>query len=288
MKKVSLRLFVITISIMLLIGGGIILWISLKSQPVFSQSNDIVHFEYGDSMSTFPVTDCDGVSFDQIPASDKYSLVFYLSDSCSGCLDIIQNFRKIECILGKDEINYVILWTKEIPLKILDKYSVSPNYCYSLNGKTKFATSTPSFYILDPNQEVVFSATDADYLVSKLSQLNIIPPEKLKENTINYIDKNILPQNAKQKQIVYFEMEGCSDCEAANKVMDSEAITSICEITRIFKFDDTDPSHVKDDYGLFKTGLGIQWYPSFLIFEDGKVRFVGETPVEELEEAILG
>lgn len=154
-------------------------------------------------------------------------------------------------------------------------------------GKTRFATSTPSFFILDNKQEIVFSTVDAQSLVSKVSQLDIIPKEQLKENTIQYIRENILSPDSDKNQIVYFEMAGCPDCQAANEVITTEGIEDTFQIIRIYKYDDTDSSRAKDDYGLFKVGLDIQWYPSFLVFEGEEVRFVGEVPIEELKSNLM-
>lgn len=287
-KQLSLRSFIITISILVLIFGGVITFLIFRNQPLSAHSSDVINFEYGESMATFPVSDHDGNQLEKIPESDKYSLVFYVSDTCGGCMDVIKNFSKMESILGTDEFNYIVLWTDEVPMKIIDKYDINQDYCYSLGGKTRFATSTPSFYILDENQNVLFSTTDMRLLVSKIELLEIVPKEKLKENTIRYISENILPKDSDKKQLVYFEMEGCPDCQAANKVIDnSDEIKNAFEITRIYKYDDTDTTRMKDDYGLFKLGLDIQWYPSFLIFENGETRFIGEIPIEELQNVIM-
>lgn len=286
-RQISVKAFIITIIFIVLFFAEIIMFLFLRDNPVSAVNDNVVNLEFGDSMSGFRVADANGELLEQLPESDKYSIVFYLSDSCGTCMDILKNFNKIESILGKEDINYIVLWTKEIPVKILDKYHVDSSFCYSLLGETQFATSTPSFFILDNKQEVVFSTVDAQNLISKIALLDIVSTEQLKENTIDYIKENVLSPDSDKKQIVYFEMEGCPDCKAANEVIESEEIADAFEIIRIYKYDDKDADRVKDDYGLYKLGLDIQWYPSFLVFEENDVRFVGEVPIEELKNNLM-
>lgn len=108
-RQISVKVFIITIICIVLVFAGIIIFFFTKKNSMAAGNMDVINLEYGDSMSGFQVADSSGEKFEKLPETDKYSLVFYLSDSCGSCMDIIKNFNKIESIFGKENMNYIFL-----------------------------------------------------------------------------------------------------------------------------------------------------------------------------------
>ena len=97
----------------------------------------------------------------------------------------------------------------------------------------------------------------------------------------------MIQEDNSKTDMIYFAMEGCKDCEAANQIID-EDITTIYNIEKIYTENDYGSEQFVDLNDIFATLYDISWYPSFLIIEDNQnYRIVGETPIDKLKEALL-
>lgn len=286
-KQVSLKLYILAVvGILVIVGLGIFIY-TWKNQSMAKNINyDAIPLEYGDSIQKFQVSDSAGETLSSLPDSKKdYSVVFYLSATCHGCTDILGNFDRIQSIFGQEKLDYYYLWTDGIPDTMLKEYSIDEQLCYSM-GTERLATSMPTFYIVDGDMNVEFTTIDASLLVEKLVKLDIFSKEELVDNANRYLGDCLLDDSVSD-HLVYFAMEGCPDCEAVNPFIESDEITKIYDVLKIYKYDDLEEGRLKDNFGIFKEVYGISWYPSFLVFHDGDFEFIGEISIDELEKVLL-
>lgn len=286
------RIVVIAAAFVVVSLGLVGLWLVFGNSQESSASNSpansvLLNFDYQEKFTGFSLEDTDGNEIDRIPNSGKHAVAVYISDTCLSCVDIIKNINRVTGVFGTEDFDYYFLWQDNIPTNLLDKYKVQNVSSYSLQKKTKLATSTPTFFILDESQQVIFKNEDPSLIVEKMVDLEVIQKDKLISNANNYIKDNIIKQTSDKQQMVYFYMEGCSDCAKADAVLDAE-VKAKFDITNIYKYDDTNEDRVKDNFKVFVHAYGIQWYPSFLIFEGDSYRLVGETPPDELKGVLLG
>ena len=59
------------------------------------------------------------------------------------------------------------------------------------------------------------------------------------------------------------------------------------DIVRIYRSNSKEKHDYTDVYELYRHIYDINWYPSFIILEDGTYRFIGEVPLNELADLIL-
>ena len=99
----------------------------------------------------------------------------------------------------------------------------------------------------------------------------------------NYLKEKY--QSGEKPLLVYFAMDGCSDCEAANPIIEGEKIQDKYQVVTIYREKDKG-KEIIDTYSLLKRVYEITWYPSFVIL-DKETRIIGETPLQELETLLL-
>lgn len=252
MKKVVVVQSAI-IAVLLLLSGVLVIaqanGISLSS--ILNDSN-VSYIEFGDEFSGFDLWDHEGKAVTKISKGKKYTVTFYLSSSCSSCLDSISDFERFAATFG-DQIDYAIIWQDKIPDHYINKYSLDPSINYSLNGEAKLSTATPTFFILDDSGFVIF--------------------KDVSRETNSSSNKPVL---------IYFYMPGCSDCDAASKLFESNNVSDDYEIIYIYKYDSENGDYNIDKDKLFGLVYDINWYPSFIMIDKGSYREIGETPVENL------
>ena len=172
MKKVVVVQSAI-IAVLLLLSGVLVIaqanGISLSS--ILNDSN-VSYIEFGDEFSGFDLWDHEGKAVTKISKGKKYTVTFYLSSSCSSCLDSISDFERFAATFG-DQIDYAIIWQDKIPDHYINKYSLDPSINYSLNGEAKLSTATPTFFILDDSGFVIFKDVSRENLIEKLILLDV-------------------------------------------------------------------------------------------------------------------
>lgn len=88
-KQISVKAFIITITFVVLLFGGIIMALFFRGASMSTVKGDGINLEFGDSMTGFRLENSNGEILEQLPESNKYSVVFYLSDSCGSCMETI-------------------------------------------------------------------------------------------------------------------------------------------------------------------------------------------------------
>lgn len=281
MKKVVVVQSAI-IAVLLLLSGVLVIaqanGISLSS--ILNDSN-VSYIEFGDEFSGFDLWDHEGKAVTKISKGKKYTVTFYLSSSCSSCLDSISDFERFAATFG-DQIDYAIIWQDKIPDHYINKYSLDPSINYSLNGEAKLSTATPTFFIPDDSGFVIFKDVSRENLIEKLILLDVTDSDELKSNANKYIVDNYSNSSSNKPVLIYFYMPGCSDCDAASKLFESNNVSDDYEIIYIYKYDSENGDYNIDKDKLFGLVYDINWYPSFIMIDKGSYREIGETPVENL------
>lgn len=245
-----------------------------------------IFVEFGDIFSGFELTAYDGTTIKELPKG-KVSVVIYLSDTCSSCMSVLADFNRFSEIYG-DMINNSIIWTDSIPHSLIEKYKIDSAINYSLSGKTRLSTSTPTFYILDENNQVVFRDVDRANLFKKLIELDAVDISILQNNANKYIAREYYGINDIEEfdnKLVYFYMPGCPDCEKVDALFKENSLPEF-DLLHIYKYDSVGDDKIIDKDKLFVSVYGITWYPSFLVAKHGTVKIIGEMPIEQLIDEI--
>lgn len=245
-----------------------------------------IFVEYGDAFSGFELTAYDGTIMKELPKG-KVSVIAYLSDTCSSCRGVLADFNRFSEVYG-DGINYSIVWTDDIPHSLIKKYKIDKAINYSLSGKVCLSTSTPTFYILDENNQVVFKDIDRVNLIKKLLELDTVDVSILRNNATMYIAREYYGINDIEdfdNKLVYFYMPGCPDCEKVDALFKENSVSDF-DFLYIYKYDSVGDDKIIDKDKLFVSVYGITWYPSFLVAKHGTVKIIGEMPIEQLIDEI--
>lgn len=272
-------------TIILLLGIIVWLWYNRdgKDSAVLKES---IYLQNGDSVNDLPMIDSNGNAIEQLPIDKEYNLVVYLSDSCRGCIESLGTLKDIRGVFGENEMGYAYLYYGAIPRNIEDKYGIPKEDCYLIGEDMMLATSLPTFYLVDQDGIVFFTTTELETMIEKITLMEILPQEQLVEQANEYLLAQYFDMESDREKIIYFAMQGCSDCAKADEIINREEIQQRYEVVRIYRESSEDTEFIVDKAQLFRNIYGIEWYPSFEIIRGESSEFVGEVSLEELE-AIL-
>ncbi|MBD5468587.1 MAG: hypothetical protein HDR21_10600 [Lachnospiraceae bacterium] len=246
-----------------------------------------IYLENGDNVHELPVINADGVNLSGLTVEKDMNLVVYLSDSCAGCINSMGTLRDIMGVFGEDEMGYAYIYSNSVPRNLEEKYGISREFCYCLGENLMLATSLPTFYLVDGDGIVVFSTDKLELITQKLLAMEILPQETLIKQADAYLTARYFSGESDRYKMIYFAMKGCGDCEAADELVNAEAIRERYEIVRIYRDKSEVDGEIDDENGLFRQVYGIVWYPSFEILRGTEREFVGEVSLEELERILL-
>ena len=269
-----------TVIIMILLGVlGMLLY-----QNTMKNNVEYSYLEYGDDFSEIEMYDETGKIVD-LPFGDgskAATTVLYLTAECSGCIETISDFNRFKSVFG-EEVNFILLWEDDIPRNLIKKHGID-SISYTLKGKTKLSTSTPTFYLIDGNKKIVFKDVDQSNLIQKLIEVDFIEKEVLQEKATQYIVNAYFESDRENRlKLVYFYMPGCSDCMAVNEFIKEEKLDEKYQIVYIYKYNSTQEGVVIDKNKLFANVYGVNWYPSFILISDSGYEIVGKTSEEEVK-----
>lgn len=269
-----------TVIIMILLGVlGMLLY-----QNTMKNNIEYSYLEYGDDFSEIEMYDETGKIVDLSfgDGSKAATAVLYLTAECSGCIETISDFNRFKSVFG-EEVNFIFLWEDDIPRNLIKKHGIDA-ISYTLKGKTKLSTSTPTFYLIDGNKKIVFKDVDQSNLIQKLIEVDFIEKEVLQEKATQYIVNAYFESDRENRlKLVYFYMPGCSDCMAVNEFIKEEKLDEKYQIVYIYKYNSTQEGVVIDKNKLFANVYGVNWYPSFILISDSGYEIVGKTSEEEVK-----
>lgn len=245
---------------------------------------NIVDLRYGDNFSVIPVVDVEGKEVSL--KCGENNILFYLSSSCSSCGDVLRFCERLQAVFGEDNLNILLLWNDSIPISLVEKNNIPLENCYTTNSMTGLNSPTPTAYILDDQGSILYFSSDIKTSIERL-YAQVAETENMEEElrlrANEYLIEAYGISDFHNPQVVYFYMSGCPDCAVADEFLNTDEEKDKRDLYYLYKYDDTEPSHYKDDYALFRTVYGIEWYPSFLVFSsEQEYRIVGEVPVETL------
>lgn len=253
-----------------------------QTSPV--NNANIVDLRYGDNFSVIPVVDVEGKEVSL--KCEENNILFYLSSSCSSCGDVLRFCERLQAVFGEDDLNILLLWNDSIPISLVENNNIPLENCYTTNSMTGLNSPTPTAYILDDQGSILYFSSDIKTSIEKLYAQVVEAENKEEELQLRaneYLIEAYGISDFQKPQVVYFYMSGCPDCAAADEFLNTDEEKDKRNLYYLYKYDDADPTHDKDDYALFRTIYGIEWYPSFLVFgSEEEYRIVGEVPVESL------
>lgn len=252
-----------------------------------NQEVEPIILQYGNTIQDLPLKNKDGETVDQISLEHEVNLVIYLSDTCKSCMDVMETLKEIRSIFGEEELGYAYVYVNRIPANIGEKYAVPREECYSLDQQMLIATSLPTFYIVDREGKIEYITIDLSLAIEKLVNMELVDKETLMKRADCYLLENYFDSTISKDKLVYFEMEGCQDCEAANEVIDTAEIQERYEILRIYTYMTDNSELFIDRYELYKIVYGLDWYPSFRVLRGNESELIGEVSIEELRNILL-
>jgi hypothetical protein len=270
---------------------SIILIIAILLCYFFKHDKDeFVYLDYGDSISQVKVTNSQNKQLSFPKTQKKYQIVFYLDTRCKTCIDQLEVARRLNNILDGSNIELKILWQDKLDSSLIEKHDIPANINY-LSNNIKIGASTPTIYILDKNNKVIFDTIEPEKIMKKIIDLDGISLEKMKENTNKFLQteaKKNLNYNENKSLLIYFTLDGCSDCEKSNPIVQEKKVQEKYNVLKIYNSDISEENGEMIDKGdLLLNIYAIEWYPSFLKIQPNKSEFIGETKFEDLESNIL-
>lgn len=249
---------------------------------------ELLDFAFNDSFSGFEIQSIDGEVMNEPSSDSDYQVVFYLSDKCGTCIEVLRTIHRFESLFCSEKLDYVIYWEDVIPEKLLDKSLIKREKNFSLRGKYKLNAVTPTYFMLNSEKKFEFSTNDFELIIKKIISDQINSQDQMIENANNYIRSQIIENKSDKLNLIYFSMTGCPDCIAADAVLNSEPIKNVFDISTIYYKNELNDKKYIDKYNMFLNIYGIDWYPSFLLLDkNGEYEFIGKTPVENLQDALL-
>lgn len=276
MKKIII-ISLFTISLGLVCG-----YLLGRKSAVKEIEEEKIYVNYGDDFTKLEVSNSKGTSVSLKANENKRLLVLYLDSMCGACyrqLEVVERMSKIY----EDQIDVVVLWGGGMPKEKYEKLGINEAQIYSLEEKLALSDS-PAGFIIDSNGKVVFTTTDMKKINKKILSLNGIDRGKIVKKSNQYL-KTFFSKTSEKQSMIYFAMEGCKDCNAADKVIDEEVYDRF-EIKKLYEEAAYGSEELVDINSLFAQIYNIDWYPSFLILDENE-KIIGNTPVDKLKEVML-
>ena len=264
----------------------------LKEQKAIVQteaSNIITKdLRYGDSFDMIKVADTEGNEA-ALKYGEHHTVLFYLSSSCAGCGDAMRFVKRLQRVFGEENLQVLLLWSDSIPVSLIEEYGIALKNCFSIGESIAINTPTPTAYILDSEGSILYYNADIKKCMEKLYMQAAEEglKEQLQLNASRYLMEYYEISNFETQQIIYFCMEGCPDCAAADDILTNDGRKDERSLYYLYTYNDAEPFHERDEYALFKLVYGIEWYPSFLVLQsEEEYEIIGEIPVETLIEEL--
>jgi len=261
-----------------------------QKETVQAEYSDIMikDLRYGDSFDMIKVADTEGNEA-TLKYGASHTVLFYLSSSCTGCKDALRFVKRLQSVFGEDNLQVLLLWSDSIPVSLIEEYGIALKNCFSTGDSIVINTPTPTAYILDSKGSILYYNSDIKICMEKLYMQAAEEGlgEQFRLNASRYLIEHYEISDFETQQIIYFCMEGCPDCAAADDILENGDRKDERSLHYLYTYNDAEPSHERDEYALFKLVYDIEWYPSFLVLQsEEEYEIIGEIPVEMLIEEL--
>lgn len=173
-------------------------------------------------------------------------------------------------------VEVVILWDRKANENQLNNKVKNMSY-YLIDSE--FKDELPMYILLD-GDKIIFKTSEAEEIIKRTFMLEEIGKDKLISSSNNYI-RNI-EHKYNGKKIVFFSMEGCSDCKKAKMMLNKEGIVKENKVVTIYTSDSNDEKKIIDYENVFANIYDIDWYPTFIKFDRDKYKIIRKTDDEQL------
>lgn len=240
--------------------------------------------EYGDDFSELELQSYDGKKCKLNKSDEQYHMIFYMDTKCSTCIKELTAIEHLNNIFCGDDVEVKIIWSGGFEVENIQKYGINQaDNFYIQDGK--ISAATPSCYILDKDNKIIFITEEVDKAVKKVLTLDGIHKNQIVERC-NYYLKSLAQKDKRKPVMICFLMKGCKDCENAKPVLESASLKDEYDIINIYDADAYGGEAEVDVGNVYLEIYGIDWYPSILLIKDREYVLIRETPIEELKEKI--
>ncbi len=277
MKKKHMVILLIFVFVLVIVLGIINFFLARRRKL------EVLYLRYGDKINQVQVYDIEGNETTIQPTSE-YTLLFYLSAYCGSCIEYLPEISLLQEVLQEEDVSVCIVWLEKPPRLQLSKNNLPEEINYSMGEKMKLDSATPTYYLIDKNGSVIFKDVVATNLMDKAAELGIFSRPTIKERLNTYLRSKYDNQSKQQPTMIFFSLEGCSDCAAAEEMIYNKKLDDMFIINHIYSY--RDKAEPGDRFKIYQHVYEIAWYPSFLLLSDNDYFFVGQVPLEELENCL--
>ncbi len=229
-------------------------------------SKETFSISYNDIFPDIQFVDNKNVKTSVKDFSEEIKIVCYLSNECNTCIDSLNILNRIMSIWSSDKIKLIILWKDEIPTSITDKYNMTESISYSLENKYILSNSTPTMFILDKDNKVVFNDKGVmDTFITKLIDMAICEENQLLNQTNSYINEFIVKSNNAKPTLIFFSEANCNSCIEIEELINKEKISEKYNIVKLSNSNENQDDNERDYGNLFKKIYGVNRYPTLLL-----------------------
>ena len=229
-------------------------------------SKETFSISYNDIFPDIQFVDNKNVKTSVKDFSEEIKIVCYLSNECNTCIDSLNILNRIMSIWSSDKIKLIILWKDEIPTSITDKYNMTESISYSLENKYILSNSTPTMFILDKDNKVVFNDKGVmDTFITKLIDMAICEENQLLNQTDSYINEFIVKSNNAKPTLIFFSEANCNSCIEIEELINKEKISEKYNIVKLSNSNENQDDNERDYGNLFKKIYGVNRYPTLLL-----------------------
>lgn len=280
-KKVIINLCFLCLGIVI----GTLISLSVvnnKSRQEEKYNKEEKLIEFGD---VFPIEKFKDINGKKIPVNDSQGkIVFYLDPYCDSCIEKLETVEHAYGIFKGLSIEVAILWRQVPKDKVMADIPKESQYVV---GEYGIANAYPMYFLLDGNNKVNLIADDILKVINKLNENENITKEKMIMASNKYIKENNNITDGGKECLIYFAMDGCSDCEEADKILSSDVIKEKYQLISIYTKESFGEKKLVDTDDLFQNIYGIDWYPSFMILDKENYQFIGKETIENLEQKLI-
>lgn len=223
-----------------------------------------IYLCYGDNFSNVTLYTEGGGKMKGLKNS-KTHLVFYLSDSCQPCIELLEFIAEIEKMSILSDYSIDLIWANTIPIKKLEKYNFKNVTNYTLNGKLQLVGYTPYFYVIK-NNLVEFETNDTEDLIKMIlnkSDFDYAKSQTYEEicNTYNY---------ASDETALIFLTEDCEACTDIDSYIDliRDEYEHFLFITNSKSKEE---GYIIDNFNVFKQIFAVNSFPSIYVSKNNVV-----------------
>lgn len=283
MEKRKMIYVIIGIFVILLLAIIIVFLFGKSDSKENEIPNNSVLLQYGDKIADITYKTLSGDK-DTLMSESGYSIVFYIDPYCGSCLQSFVLAEQMNDIL-EESVDIKIVWKQEPSKDIIRKIGIDKEKQFVLDN-IEIANPYPTYFITDNKGNIVFIVDELDKLSKKVVALDCLKNDEIIELANKYFLKKTQKDSVKPT-LIYFAMDGCKDCAAAEELLDSKSAQKYYDIVTVYTENSYGEKEFVDVGKLFVEIYGINWYPSFVIIKDGTYQFIGESSVRELEDFLF-